>query len=152
MTPASILSSEGLRLIPSAADSSYQQLRRHHPARQKSDYTVPLYGSSVDNGAPHESDVTKFVNKIGADLDVYFVQLLRFIHKNVQIEGIKAFHIFGFLQHSNRFGVRIKTRTGTKFTSYSRGKKRASTHWAGMTLIRDALFGLGIINITAKRD
>jgi hypothetical protein len=29
------------------------------------------------------------VNKIGVDLDVYFVQLLRFIHENVQIEGIK---------------------------------------------------------------
>jgi hypothetical protein len=43
--------------------------------------------------------------------------------------------------------VRIKTRTGTKFTSYSRGKKHASTHWAGMTLILDALYGLGIINM-----
>jgi hypothetical protein len=63
-----------------------------------------------NNGVPHESDVTKFVNKIGVDLDVYFVQLLRFIRENVQIEGIKAFHIIGFLQHSNRFGVRIKTR------------------------------------------
>jgi hypothetical protein len=73
-------------------------------------------------------NVTKFVNKIGDDLDVYFVQLLRFIHENVHIEGIKAFHIIGFLRHSNRFGVRIKTRTGTKFTSYSRGKKWASTH------------------------
>jgi len=46
-----------------------------------------------NNGVPHESDVTKFVNKIGDDLDVYFVQLLRFIRENVQIEGIKAFHI-----------------------------------------------------------
>jgi hypothetical protein len=100
-----------------------------------------------NNGAPHESDVTKFVNKIGDDLDVYFVQLLRFIRENVQIEGIKAFRIIGFLQHSNRFGVRVKTRTGMKFTSYSRGKKRASTHWAGMTLILDALYGLGIINM-----
>jgi hypothetical protein len=100
-----------------------------------------------NNGAPHESDVTKFVNEIGDDLDVYFVQLLRFIHKNVQIEEIKAFHIIGFLQHSNRFGVRIKTRTETKFASYSRGKKRASTHWVGMTLILDALYGLGIINM-----
>jgi hypothetical protein len=68
---------EGLRLIPPAADSSYQQLRRHHPVRQKSDYTVPLYGSSVDNGAPHESDVTKFVNKIGADLDVLSIKTSR---------------------------------------------------------------------------
>jgi len=98
-----------------------------------------------NNGVPHESDVTKFINKIGDDLDVYFVQLLRFIRENVHIEGIKAFHIIGFLQHSNRFGVRIKTRTGTKFTSYRLGKKRASTHWAGMIL--DALYGLGIINM-----
>ncbi len=100
-----------------------------------------------NKGVPHESDVTKFVNKVGVDLDVYFVQLLRFIHENVQIEGIKAFHIIGFLQHSNRFGVGITTRTGTEFTSYRRGKKRASTHWAGMTLILDALYGLGIINL-----
>ena len=38
------------------------------------------------NGVPHESDVTKFINKIGADLDVYFVQLLRFIRENVSLE------------------------------------------------------------------
>ena len=49
------------------------------------------------NGVPHESDITKFINKIGADLDVYFVQLLRFIRENVSIDGIKAFHIIGFL-------------------------------------------------------
>jgi hypothetical protein len=100
-----------------------------------------------NNGAPHESDVTKFVNKIGDDLDVYFVQLLRFIRENVQIEGVKACHIIGFLRHNNRFSVGIRTGTGTKFTSYSQRKKRASTHWAGMTLILDALYGLGIINM-----
>jgi len=99
------------------------------------------------NGVPHESDVTKFINKIGADLDVYFVQLLRFIRKNVSIDGIKAFHIIGFLKHNNQIGVIIRTGTGTKFTRYSQGKKRASTHWAGMTLILDALYGLGIINM-----
>jgi hypothetical protein len=99
------------------------------------------------NGVPHESDITKFINKIGADLDVYFVQLLRFIRENVLIDGIKAFHIIGFLQHKNRVGVRIRTGTRTKFTRYSQRKKRASTHWAGMTLILDALYGLGIINM-----
>jgi hypothetical protein len=52
----------------------------------------------------------------------------------------------------------IRIGTGTKFTRYNQGKKRASTHWSGMTLILDALYGLGIINIiesiptkTAKR-
>nr|CBH37186.1 hypothetical protein BSM_06630 [uncultured archaeon] len=104
-----------------------------------------------NNRVPHESDVTKFVNKIGVDLDVYFVQLLRFIRKNVQMEGIKAFHIIGFLRHSNRFGVKIGARSGTKFTSYSWEKKRASTHWAGMTLILDALYGLGIINMIENK-
>jgi len=107
------------------------------------------------NGVQQESDVTKFINKIGADLDVYFVQLLRFIREKVSIDGIKAFHIIGFLRHTNRFGVIIRTGTGTKFTRYSPGKKRASTHWAGMTLILDALYGLGIINmienISAKK-
>ena len=99
------------------------------------------------NGVPHESDITKFINKIGADLDVYFVQLLRFIRENVSIDGIRAFHIIGFLRHNNRFGVRIRTGTRTKFARYSQRKKRASTHWAGMTLILDALYGLGIINM-----
>jgi hypothetical protein len=33
-----------------------------------------------NKGVPHESDVTKFVSKIGVDLDVYFVQLLRFLY------------------------------------------------------------------------
>jgi hypothetical protein len=78
-------------------------------------------------------------------------QLLRFIRENVQIEGIKAFHIIGFLRHNNRFSVGIRTGTGTKFTSYSQRKKRASTHWAGMTLILDALYGLGIINIIENK-
>ena len=77
-------------------------------------------------GVPHESDVTKFINKIGADLDVYFVQLLRFIRENISIEGIKAFHIIGFLKHNSRIGVRIGAGTGTKFTRYSQGKKRAA--------------------------
>ena len=98
-------------------------------------------------GVPHDSDVSKFMNKIGADLDVYFVQLLRFIRENISIEGIKAFHIIGFLKHNSRIGVRIGAGTGTKFTRYSQGKRRASTHWAGMTLILDALYGLGIINM-----
>jgi len=98
-------------------------------------------------GVPHESDVTKFIKKIGADLDVYFVQLLRFIRENISIEGIKAFHIIGFLKHNSRIGVRIGAGTGTKFTRYSQWKRRASTHWAGMTLILDALYGLGIINM-----
>jgi len=87
------------------------------------------------NGVPHESDVTKFINKIGADLGVYFIHLLRFIREKVSIEGIKAFHIIGFLKHNNRIGVRIRTGTGRKFTRYSQRKKRASTHGAGMTLI-----------------
>jgi hypothetical protein len=39
-----------------------------------------------NKGVTHESDVTKFVNKVGVDLDVYFVQVLRFTHENVQIE------------------------------------------------------------------
>ena len=100
--------------------------------------------------------ITEFFFFSEDDLDVYFVQLLRFIREKVSIDGIKAFHIFGFLRHTNRFGVII--RTGTKFTRYSQEKKRASTHWAGMTLILDALYGLGIINMiesipakTAKR-
>jgi hypothetical protein len=80
-----------------------------------------------NKGDPHESDVTKFVNKIGDDLDVYFVQLLRFIRENGSIEGIKGFHILGFLRHNIRSGVIIRTGSGTEFTSYSRGKKRASS-------------------------
>jgi hypothetical protein len=99
------------------------------------------------NGVPHESDITKFINKIGAALDVYFVHLLKFIRENISIAGIKAFHIIGFLQRNHRFGVRIRTGAGTKFTRYSQRKKQASTHWAGMTLILDALYGLGIINM-----
>jgi hypothetical protein len=99
------------------------------------------------NGVPHESDITKFINKIGADLDVYFVQLLRFIRENISIDGIKAFHIIGLLQHNNRANVRIKTGTERRFTRYSQKKKIVSTHWAGMTLILDALYGLGIINM-----
>jgi hypothetical protein len=98
-------------------------------------------------GIPHESDITKFINKIGDDLDVYFVQLLGFIRETVSIDGIKAFHIIGFMRRNNRFGVRIRTATGTKFTRYSQRKRQASTHWAGMTLILDALYGLGIINM-----
>jgi hypothetical protein len=39
----------------------------------------------------------------------------------------------------------------TKFTSYSQRKKRASTHWVGMTLILDAFYGLGIINIYDRK-
>ena len=73
----------------------------------------------------------------------FFVQLLRFIHENVSIEGIKGFHILGFLRHNIRSCVIIRTGSGTKFTSYSRRKKWASTHWAGMTLILDAHYGLG---------
>jgi len=97
------------------------------------------------DGVPKEPDITKFTNKIGTSLDTYFIQLLEFIHENVSIDGITELHIIGFLQHSDRIGIRI--RIGKQFTNYSQKKKRASTHWAGMTLILDALYGLGIINL-----
>ena len=84
-----------------------------------------------------EEDLDDFSYDRYKYLDVYFVHLLRFIREKVSIEGIKAFHIIGFLKHNNRFGVRIRTGTGRKFTRYSQRKKRASTYWAGMTLIQD---------------
>lgn len=97
------------------------------------------------DGVPNEPDITKFINKIGTGLDTCFIQLLEFIRENVSIDGITEIQIIGFLQHTDRVGIRI--RTGKQFTSYSQKKKRASTHWAGMTLILDALYGLGIINL-----
>lgn len=97
------------------------------------------------DGIPNEPDITKFTNKIGTVLDTCFIHLLGFIHENVSIDGITEIQIIGFLQHNDRVGIRI--RTGKKFTSYSQRKKQASTHWAGMTLILDALYGLGIINL-----
>jgi hypothetical protein len=97
------------------------------------------------DGVPNESDITKFTKKLGTGLDTCFIHLLEFIRENVSIDGITEIQIIGFLQHSDRVGIRI--RTGKQFTSYSQKKKRASTHWAGMTLILDALYGLGIINL-----
>jgi hypothetical protein len=97
------------------------------------------------DGVPNESDITKFINKIGTGLDICFIHLLEFIHENVSIDGITEIQIIGFLQHSDRVGIRI--RTGKQFTGYSQKKKHASTHWAGMTLILDALYGLGIMNL-----
>ena len=97
------------------------------------------------DGVPKEPDITKFINKIGIGLDTCFIHLLEFIHENVSIDGITEMQIIGFLQHSDRVGIRI--RTGKQFTGYSQKRKYASTHWAGMTLILDALYGLGIINI-----
>lgn len=97
------------------------------------------------DGVPNEPDITKFTKKIGTGLDTCFIHLLEFIRENVSIDGITEIQIIGFLQHSDRVGIRI--RTGKQFTSYSQKKKRASTHWAGMTLILDALYGLGIINL-----
>ena len=97
------------------------------------------------DGVPNEPDITKFIKKIGTGLDTHFIHLLEFIRENVSIDGITEIQIIGFLQHSDRVGIRI--RTGKQFTSYSQKKKRASTHWAGMTLILDALYGLGIINL-----
>jgi len=97
------------------------------------------------DGVPNEPDITKFTNKIGTGLDTCFIHLLEFIRENVSIDGITDMQIIGFLQHSDRVGIRI--RTGKQFTGYSQRKKQASTHWAGMTLILDALYGLGIINL-----
>lgn len=98
-----------------------------------------------NKGVPKDPDITKFTNRIGTGLDTCFIHLLEFIRENVSIDGITEIQIIGFLQHSDRVGIRI--RTGKQFTSYSQKKKRASTHWAGMTLILDALYGLGIINL-----
>lgn len=97
------------------------------------------------DGVPNEPDITKFTNKIGTSLDTCFIHLLEFIHENVSIDGITELQIIGFLQHSDRIGIRI--RNGKQFTNYSQKKKVASTHWAGMTLILDALYGLGIMNL-----
>jgi hypothetical protein len=62
-------------------------------------------------------------------LDTCFIHLLEFIRENVSIDGITELQIIGFLQHSDRVGIRI--RTGKQFTNYNQKKKRASTHWAG---------------------
>jgi hypothetical protein len=98
-----------------------------------------------NNGVPSEPDITKFINKIGTGLDTCFIHLLEFVRENVSIDGITDIQIIGFLQHNDRVDIRI--RTGKQFTNYNQKKKRASTHWAGMTLILDALYGLGIINL-----
>jgi len=90
------------------------------------------------DGVPDESDISKFINKMGADLDTCFIHLLEFIHENISIDGITEVQIIGFLQNNDRVGIRIKT--GKRFTGYSQKKKLASTHWAGMTLILDALW------------
>ncbi len=72
------------------------------------------------DGVPNESDITKFINKIGTGLDTCFILLLKFIHENVSIDGITEIQIIGFLQHSDRVGIRI--RTGKQFTGYSQKK------------------------------
>ena len=99
---------------------------------------------------PTKGTVTKFRERMGADFNRLFGDLIAHITDCMNFEDLERYQVVLFTKcyfGNRRFPRMSKEMESLKFTRINKKIRRTATKWAGFNLMLYVLYGLGIVNI-----
>ena len=99
---------------------------------------------------PTKGAVTKFRERMGADFNRFFGDLIAHITDCMNFDDLERHHVILFTKcyfGDRRFPRMSKGMESLKFTRINKKIRRTATKWAGFNLMLYVLYGLGIVNI-----
>jgi hypothetical protein len=99
---------------------------------------------------PTKGTVTKFRDRMGADFNRFFGDLIAHITDCMNFEDLERYQVVLFTKcyfGNHRFPRMSKEMESQKFTRTNKKIRRTATKWAGFNLMLYVLYGLGIVNI-----
>jgi hypothetical protein len=99
---------------------------------------------------PTKGTLTKFRDRMGADFNRFFGDLIAHITDCMNFEDLERYQVVLFTKcyfGNRRFPRMGKEMESQKFTRTNKKIRRTATKWAGFNLMLYVLYGLGIVNI-----